>query len=72
MLSAAYTSPRMACSGISGLPNVPAMWKALSEVAEQTPPLYFLITCTFDQIFRHADSSLKARLRFLPSSTLNR
>ena len=44
---------------ISRLPNLPSMWKALSEVAEQTPPLYFLITRTFDQMFHHADIGLR-------------
>src|SRR5437870_9976767 len=44
---------------VSRLPNLRTMWKALSEVAEQTPPLYFLITRTFDQMFRHGDIGLR-------------
>jgi hypothetical protein len=44
---------------VSRLPNLHTMWKALSEVAEQTPPLYFLITRTFDQMFRHGDIGLR-------------
>jgi len=44
---------------ISRLPNLSTMWKALSEVAEQTPPLYFLITRTFDVMFSHADIALR-------------
>src|SRR6185503_1844437 len=31
------------------------MWTALTEIAEQTPPGYFLITRLFDTTFRHAD-----------------
>jgi len=41
------------------LPNVQTMWKALSESSEQIPPLYFLITRMFDQLFRHADIGLR-------------
>lgn len=44
---------------VSRLPNVRVMWKALSEIEEQTPPLYFLITRTFDQMFHHADIGLR-------------
>ena len=44
---------------ISRLPTVRVMWKALSEIEEQTPPLYFLITRWFDQIFHHADVGLR-------------
>jgi len=43
----------------SRLPNVRTMWKALSESSEQIPPLYFLITRTFDQLFRHADIGIR-------------
>ena len=44
---------------VSRLPNLRVMWKALSEIEEQTPPLYFLITRTFDQMFHHADIGLR-------------
>lgn len=45
---------------VSRLPNFGVMWKALSEIEEQTPALYFLITRTFDQIFHHpADIGLR-------------
>jgi hypothetical protein len=44
---------------VSRLPSWSIMLKSLSEIEEQTPPLYFLITRTFDQIFRHADIGLR-------------
>jgi len=44
---------------ISRLPSLRVMWKALLEIEEQTPPLYFLITRTFDQMFHHADIGLR-------------
>jgi len=44
---------------VSRLPDLPTTWKALSEIAEQTPPLYFLITRIFDQMFGHADLALR-------------
>ena len=44
---------------ISRLPNARVMWTALSEIEEQTPPLYFLITRAFDQMFHHADVGLR-------------
>lgn len=44
---------------VSRLPNLRVMWEALSEIEEQTPPLYFLITRTFDQMFHHADIGLR-------------
>ena len=40
-------------------PTLRAMWKALSESSEQIPPFYFLITRTFDQLFRHADIGIR-------------
>lgn len=44
---------------VSRLPNLNIMWRALSQIEEQTPPLYFLITRTFDQVFYHADIGLR-------------
>jgi len=45
---------------VSRLPSLSILWKALSEIEEQTPPLYFLITRTFDQMFHHpADIGLR-------------
>ncbi len=44
---------------VSRLPNLATMWKALHEVADQTPPLYFLVTRTFDQMFHHSDIGLR-------------
>lgn len=44
---------------VSRLPSLRVMWKALSEIEEQTPPLYFLITRMFDQMFHHADIGLR-------------
>jgi len=44
---------------VSRLPNWRVMWKALSEIEEQTPPVYFLITRAFDQMFHHADIGLR-------------
>src|SRR6202035_567235 len=49
---------------VSRLPSWSIMLKALSEIEEQTPPLYFLITRTFDQIFRHADIGLRVPSAF--------
>ena len=41
-------------------PDVRTMWKLLTEVWwEQIPPLYFLITRIFDQLFRHADIGMR-------------
>jgi 4-amino-4-deoxy-L-arabinose transferase-like glycosyltransferase len=39
--------------------NLRVMWKALSEIEDQTPPVYFLITRTFDQMFHHDDIGLR-------------
>jgi hypothetical protein len=44
---------------VSRMPDLRVLWKALSEIEEQTPPFYFLITRTFDQIFHHADIGLR-------------
>ena len=44
---------------ITRLPDVHAIWKALSETADSTPPLYFLITRIFDQMFHHADIGIR-------------
>ncbi|MGH9679745.1 MAG: glycosyltransferase family 39 protein [Candidatus Acidiferrales bacterium] len=44
---------------VSRLPNWRVLWKALTEIEEQTPPLYFLITRAFDQMFHHADIGLR-------------
>ena len=44
---------------VSRLPNVQVMLKALSEIEEQTPPLYFLITRMFDQMLHHADIGMR-------------
>jgi 4-amino-4-deoxy-L-arabinose transferase-like glycosyltransferase len=44
---------------VSRLPNLRVMWKALSEIEDQTPPVYFLITRTFDQMFHHDDIGLR-------------
>ena len=41
------------------LPSVRTMWKALSQVSEQTPPLYFLITRLFDRLFGPSDIGLR-------------
>lgn len=46
-------------ASMSRLPNVRTLWKALSEGVEQIPPLYFLITRIFDQMFRHADIGIR-------------
>lgn len=40
-------------------PDLHTLWKALSEGVEQIPPLYFLITRSFDQIFHHADIGIR-------------
>jgi hypothetical protein len=44
---------------ITRLPDVRTIWKALSEAADITPPLYFLVTRIFDQMFRHNDLGLR-------------
>ena len=44
---------------ISRLPDVRTIWKALSESADSTPPLFFLITRIFDQVFRHGDLGMR-------------
>jgi hypothetical protein len=45
---------------ISRLESTSTMLRTLSEVAEQTPPLYFLIARVFDQTFHHSDIGLRA------------
>jgi Dolichyl-phosphate-mannose-protein mannosyltransferase len=42
----------------SRLPDLRTMWKSLGS-AEIIPPLYFLITRIFDQLFRHADIGIR-------------
>ncbi len=44
---------------ISRLPDVRTIWKALSESADATPPLFFLITRVFDKVFRHGDLGMR-------------
>jgi|SRR5271157_38109 len=43
----------------SRLPDVRTMWKSLTESSDQNPPLYFLTTRIFDQLFRHADIGIR-------------
>jgi Dolichyl-phosphate-mannose-protein mannosyltransferase len=43
----------------SRMPNVRTIWESLSESVQQIPPLYFLITRIFDQMFRHADIGIR-------------
>jgi hypothetical protein len=43
----------------SRMPNVRTIWQSLSETVQQLPPLYFLITRIFDQMFRHADIGIR-------------
>ena len=44
---------------ITRFPDLHTMRQALSEIAEQTPPLYFMITRVFDRMFQHADIGLR-------------
>ena len=44
---------------ITRLPDLRAIWKALSESADSIPPLYFLITRIFDQLLSHADIGIR-------------
>ena len=44
---------------ISRLPDVRTIWRALSESADATPPLFFLITRVFDKVFRHGDLGMR-------------
>ena len=45
---------------ISRMPSLHTMWNALSQSAEQTPPLYFVIVRAFDAMFPGSGIGLRA------------